>query len=225
MTGYFSNILHTARKTGCQIVAAALRVVVVCLLCMRGLAVQAQVDAEMVTIMGRNALSVDDYLTAIRYFNQAIEAKPFLSRPYYYRAYANNNLRRYTLAKNDYETLIRLAPRNKEARLGLIYTLTCLKKHNDALDQANILIELFPDSSEAFAARAGVEEDMNAFELALYDLDQAIRLSPTESEYIIAKAEILIHLNRKQEAKTLLQAALKRGIPRESLLAIMARCR
>ena len=107
----------------------------------------------------------------------------------------------------------------------MIYTLTCLKKHNDALDQANILIELFPDSSEAFAARAGVEEDMNAFELALYDLDQAIRLSPTESEYIIAKAEILIHLNRKQEAKTLLQAALKRGIPQESLLAIMARCR
>ena len=67
---HLSKIWSTARKTGCQIVAAALRVVVVCLLlCLGGPAMQAQVDAEMVTIMGRNALSVDDYLTAIRYFN------------------------------------------------------------------------------------------------------------------------------------------------------------
>ena len=43
---------------------------------------RAQIDTETVTLMGRNALSVDDYLTAIRYFNQVIEAKPVLARPY-----------------------------------------------------------------------------------------------------------------------------------------------
>ena len=182
-------------------------------------------SVQLYLVKASLCLKVYDWEEATKTCTDALYKDNNCLNALYYRAYANNNLRRYTLAKNDYETLIRLAPRNKEARLGLIYTLTCLKKHNDALDQANILIELFPDSSEAFAARAGVEEDMNAFELALYDLDQAIRLSPTESEYIIAKAEILIHLNRKQEAKTLLQAALKRGIPRESLLAIMARCR
>ncbi|MGN1375035.1 MAG: tetratricopeptide repeat protein [Prevotella sp.] len=143
----------------------------------------------------------------------------------YYRAYANNNLRRYTLAKNDYETLIRLAPRNKEARLGLIYTLTCLKKHKDALDNANVLIELFPDSGEAFAARAGVEEDMGAYELALYDLDEAIRMAPVDSGFVLAKAEILIQLNRKQEARATLQAAIQRGVPQDTLASTMARCR
>lgn len=44
------------------------------------LRIHAQIDAEMVTNMGRNALSVDDYLTAIHYFNQAIESKPFCHR-------------------------------------------------------------------------------------------------------------------------------------------------
>ena len=71
---------------------------------------QAQVDAEMVTIMGRNALSVDDYLTAIRYFNQEIEAKPFLSRPYYYRAYAKFTLEDYTGAEADCTKSIELNP-------------------------------------------------------------------------------------------------------------------
>ena len=48
---------------------------------------RAQINTDAVTWMGRNALGVDDYLTAIHYFNQVIEVKPYLSRPYY-RAYA-----------------------------------------------------------------------------------------------------------------------------------------
>ena len=108
---HLSKIWSTARKAGCHTVAAALRAVVVCLLlCLGGPAMQAQVDAEMVTIMGRNALSVDDYLTAIRYFNQAIEAKPFLSRPYYYRAYAKFTLEDYTGAEADCTKSIELNP-------------------------------------------------------------------------------------------------------------------
>lgn len=74
------------------------------------LPVAAQVNAEMVTIMGRNALSVDDYLTAIRYFNQAIEAKPFLSQPYYYRAYAKFTLEDYFGAETDCSKSIELNP-------------------------------------------------------------------------------------------------------------------
>lgn len=71
---------------------------------------KAQIDADAVTIMGRNALSVDDYLTAIRYFNEAIDAKPFLSRPYYYRAYAKFTLEDYKGAAEDLDKSISLNP-------------------------------------------------------------------------------------------------------------------
>ena len=71
---------------------------------------RAQIDTETVTLMGRNALSVDDYLTAIRYFNQVIEAKPFLARPYYYRAYAKFTLEDYSGAEADCTRSISLNP-------------------------------------------------------------------------------------------------------------------
>ena len=38
-----------------------------------------QIDTENVLLLGRNAVYFDDYLTAIHYFNQAIEAKPYLT--------------------------------------------------------------------------------------------------------------------------------------------------
>ena len=52
----------------------------------------AQIDADYVLYMGQRALSVDDNITAIHYFNQVIEAKPFLYKPYYFRAYAGNRV-------------------------------------------------------------------------------------------------------------------------------------
>ena len=38
--------------------------------------------------MGRNALYYEDYVLAIQYFNEVIEAKPYLYEPYYYRGVA-----------------------------------------------------------------------------------------------------------------------------------------
>lgn len=61
----------------------------------------AQINTEEVTFMGRAAIGADDYLTAIRYFNQVIEAKPFLHEPYYFRAYSKFSLGDYKGAEED----------------------------------------------------------------------------------------------------------------------------
>ena len=50
------------------------RLLLIC--CLIPLSVLAQVNTEQVTLMGRYALSFDDFLTAIRYFNKVIETKP-----------------------------------------------------------------------------------------------------------------------------------------------------
>lgn len=115
------------------------------------LPVAAQVNAEMVTIMGRNALSVDDYLTAIRYFNQAIEAKPFLSQPYYYRAYAKFTLEDYIGAEADCSKSIELNPFIVE-----VYQLRGLCRiHNDNFngaieDYSRALLELSDDQGARY---------------------------------------------------------------------------
>lgn len=61
----------------------------------------AQTDAEQVLRIGRNVLSMEDFVLAIQYFNQAIKAKPYLSEPYFFRALAKLNLEDYQGAKED----------------------------------------------------------------------------------------------------------------------------
>ena len=62
---------------------------------------KAQINAEQVLTIGRNVLSMDDYMLAIQYFNQAIKAKPYLSDPYFFRALAKLNLDDYAGAEAD----------------------------------------------------------------------------------------------------------------------------
>lgn len=62
---------------------------------------RAQVNAEQVLNIGRNVLSMDDYMLAIQYFNQAIKAKPYLSDPYFFRALAKLELEDYKGAEED----------------------------------------------------------------------------------------------------------------------------
>lgn len=60
-----------------------------------------QINAEQVLTIGRNVLSMDDYMLAIQYFNQAIKAKPYLADPYFFRALAKLNLEDYKGAEDD----------------------------------------------------------------------------------------------------------------------------
>lgn len=61
----------------------------------------AQVNAEQVLAIGRNVLSMEDYMLAIQYFNQAIKAKPYLADPYFFRALAKLSLDDYKGAEED----------------------------------------------------------------------------------------------------------------------------
>lgn len=63
--------------------------------------ISAQVNAEQVTNIGRNVLSMDDYMLAIQYFNQAIKAKPYLAEPYYLRGVAKLHLDDFKGAEAD----------------------------------------------------------------------------------------------------------------------------
>ena len=60
-----------------------------------------QVNAEQVVRIGRNVLSMDDYMLSIQYFNLAIKAKPYLAEPYYYRGMAKLMLDDFKGAEED----------------------------------------------------------------------------------------------------------------------------
>ncbi|MDE6197675.1 MAG: hypothetical protein K2F91_07405, partial [Muribaculaceae bacterium] len=60
--------------------------------------------------IGQNALYFDDYVLSIQYFNQAIQAKPYLAQPYFLRAIAKLNLEDYAGAEADASKALELNP-------------------------------------------------------------------------------------------------------------------
>ena len=70
----------------------------------------AQVNTDQVMRVGQNALYFEDYLLSIQYFNQAIEAKPYMATPYFYRSIAKLNLEDYVGAEADATKALELNP-------------------------------------------------------------------------------------------------------------------
>ena len=61
----------------------------------------AQINTDRVMAIGRNALYFEDYVLSIQYFNQVINAKPYLAEPYFFRGLAKINLDDFQGAEDD----------------------------------------------------------------------------------------------------------------------------
>lgn len=70
----------------------------------------AQINTQRLIDIGRNALYFEDYVVAIQYFNQVIKAKPHLTDPYLYRAYAKLSLEDYQGAILDCNQALEINP-------------------------------------------------------------------------------------------------------------------
>ena len=143
----------------------------------------------------------------------------------YFRAYVHTQQHHYDLAKVDYEAFIRLEPSHLEAHNGLAHVLQKLGRKTETMDELNRMVQLFPDSAEAYAARATYETTQKLYEVALYDWDEAIKRNPKKAEFGVSKADLLIRLGRWQEAKTTLDGVVARGTPRAALKEWYDQCK
>ena len=191
--------------------------------------VRAQINVENVITMGRHALSVDDNISAIRYFTQAIEARPTHSRAYYLRAYAKFILEDYGGAEADCTKSIELNPFIAETyqlrglcRLHIkdfrgsisdySYTLRELPKDEAALfNTALCHTELHePDSAEMFIDKF-LEESPKFYRA--YILKAQIALEERhDTLHALALADTIIALHREEPIAWLLKGeqALKK---------------
>ena len=143
----------------------------------------------------------------------------------FYRAYANTHLRRFDLARNDLNDLLVAHPHHFEARLSLAVVLQRLGKRQEALDQLNQTIEMHADSAVAYAARANLERDMKQDDAALYDWQRAEELSPRDPTYVVSHVDLLLVLERRLEARRVLDDAVRRGVPRGMLQEWYNKCK
>ena len=130
----------------------------------------------------------------------------------FYRAFVNEKLLRYNFARLDYQNLLVLVPGNFQAQLGLALLNEKDKHYTEAYDGINNLIEQYPDSATAYAARGGMEKERGQLELAEYDYAKAISLDEDNADYRINRIDLLIMLNRKLDAYRELEALQKKGV-------------
>ncbi|MBO7114408.1 MAG: tetratricopeptide repeat protein [Bacteroidaceae bacterium] len=71
---------------------------------------KAQINTDRMMSVGRTALYFDDYVLSIQYFNQVINAKPYLYEPYFYRAVAKLQLEDFLGAEQDCNSAIERNP-------------------------------------------------------------------------------------------------------------------
>lgn len=170
-------------------------------------------------------LELNQWDYAIEEYGRVLDIDTCNLTALYFRGYANMQSRRYVMAVVDYERILSIVPKHFEAQLGLAIAKKKAAGTVEAMDQFNRLVQLFPDSALAYAARAGFEVEQGKLETALFDWDEAIRMSPGNDDFVISKVDVLLQLNRKREAKSLLEQLIARGTPRAALKEWLDRCK
>ena len=164
-------------------------------------AIYPQINAEQVLTIGKNVLSMDDYMLAIQYFNQAIKAKPYLADPYFFRALAKLNLEDYKGAELDCTEALKINKFKAEA-----YKLRGFARQNlglDSLAVADYNEGLLHDPTDKyFLFYKGVAlTSMKKEDEAMETMNQLLRLYPRFEEGLAARASL--NLQRKDTTAAL----------------------
>ena len=162
-------------------------------------------------------LRMGDYEFAKTEYDQVLHQDPGNPAALYFRAFVNTKLGRYKFARLDYTNLLTIVPGHFEAQLGLALLNALDSRKTEAMDQINMLVEQFPDSAVAYAARGGMEVERKQYLLAEYDYTQALLRDPHNEDYILSRVHIYIVEKRYDEAQRDLDLLVSWGMSRASL--------
>ena len=143
----------------------------------------------------------------------------------YFRAFCHTQLKHYDMAKADYESFLAIQPQHFEAHLGLAHTLQKLGRKTETMDELNRMVQLFPDSADAYAARAAYETEQKQYEVAVFDWDEAISRRPESFALVVSKVDVLIRQGKRKEALEALDAQVKKGTPKGMLREWYDQCK
>ena len=134
-----------------------------------------------------------------------------------FRAYIYMRRRQYQDARNDYQSLLEAVPGDKTARIGMAMVNQKLQRYRESLEEFNRLIVDYPQDVSLLKARAELEFEMNTLELALLDLESAVKLAPNDAEIYVMCGDIYIAQGRNREAYRAFEKAIELGVPRPEL--------
>lgn len=168
--------------------------------------------------LGRTDRAYLDYCSILDQNKENVEA--LLMRAYIYII-----RRDYKAARIDYNRSLQVEPFSYSGRLGLVSLNQKEKKFSDALEILNSMIIELPDDITLYLMRAGLAMDMEQYDLALLDLEEAMRINPKSPDVYLHRGELYLLQNKKVQAKQEFEKAMALGIPQSELREKLQRCR
>lgn len=156
------------------------------------LCVQAQLNTDRITSIGRNALYFDDYVLSIQYFNQVIRLKPYLYEPFQLRAIAKIQLGDFSGALNDCNQAIELNPFQPGSYYTRGFVYRNLKDYEAAEADFTQALVFAPENKTYMILRADVRAQREKYNEALADIDYLLRREPNSPTLLFEKGVISI---------------------------------
>lgn len=149
------------------------------------------------------------------------------------RAYILMKQRNYKESQADYERLLQLQPKSYNGRLGLVTLHQHQGNYNDALAIVGGMIvegaelQAWGNRNQAmlYVARAGIENEQQHTELALMDLEEAIKIDPNLSDIYLLRGQIYLSLRRGSLAKDDFETCVRLGIPMADMRELIRQCK
>ena len=185
----FCRNMSCAKKNGHYLLQRLVLLAFFSLSCFRLLA---QYNIDRVLMAGRSALYYEDYVLSMQYFNQVINAKPYLYEPWYFRAIAKYNLDDYVGAESDCSEAISLNP-----YIAGLYDLRGIcrirqKKYEEAAADYDKAIVQDPTSQGLWFNRALCRINYKDYDKANFELDSMmVRWSKNAKVYQL-KCEVCL---------------------------------
>ena len=169
----------------------------------------AQYNVDRLITIGRSALYYEDYVLSMQYFNQAIDAKPYLYEPWFFRGVAKYSLDDFAGAESDCTEAIQ---RNPYVVSG--YELRGIariqqKKYKDAVDDYNVALKYNPDNRSLWHNRVLCHMRSDNFDEALREIDTMITRWSRYAPAYMMRADVYMQQKDTASAITALEKSLE----------------
>ena len=160
-------------------------------------------------------------MNALSDLDAVIRSNPDNPEALFYRAYIYRKQRLYTKARQDYERLIIMQPRHRDARMGLVLVNDADGRPYEAMEQMDVLVRYWPDDPEVLVMRGGLYQKRREYEKALRDMNHAIELNGDIADFYISRALLYKDFKQMSRARDDIRRAVELGADRQECANLM----
>ena len=173
----------------------------------------------------------DFYLTqgkedkALRDYNDVLLMDSADKQALFFRAYILTGKKKFAQARKDYYAILTSEPDNEKAQFALALLYAKERDDSKAMLLLDNLIERNPANPEYYLACSNIEKSGKRYELALIYIDEGIKSCKERNALNMEKAELLVAMDRCDEARRVLDALSIAGYYSPRMKTLYKKCK